>query len=445
MHVDACDSLYEGYFALPASFLTDVSGNCEIATGSDWFPEVFDRGVFVDKSLLVRDVLKGFQAKLFCRPRRFGKTLAVTMLKDFFECVPCADPAAHGRFERLAIWQADEGAWHVHQGRYPVIMLSLKEAAAATWEQTLAGFSDLMARECGRHRCLLESDRIASGDRAWFERVQAHEATVADLASFLRTLSSMLETYHGEKCMIFVDEYDAPITAAHEHGFYTEAVSFMRNWLSGGLKTNPSLARGVLAGVQRISKESIFSGLNNVQVNTALSQVSEERFGFTLPEVEALVSYSGHADRLGELQAWYDGYRFGSADIFNPWSVLTYLASGCVAQPYWVNTSGNAVLGRALRGGDVATTDTVLSLLGEGAAVSQRVDPNIAYDEIGVRPSAIWSVLYMAGYLTTDDTDFPEDPARVRRLRVPNAEVRSVFRREVVERAQDGAGEGQLV
>lgn len=430
----------QGVIRTPNALMTDVSGERNVGTGSDIFSMVFDRGIFVDKSMLVKDVLTGFQAKLFCRPRRFGKTLAATMLQDFFECAPCADPAARSRFERLSIWEADGDRWREHQGCYPVVMLSLKEAASLTWEQTLGQMAALMARECDRHAYVLESPDLGPGDRAWFERVRLGEGSYADLAGFLRQLSRILHAYHGERCMIIVDEYDQPITRAHARGYYDEAVEFMRNWLSGGLKTNPSLAYGVLTGVQRISKESIFSGLNNIEVNTALNQVSDERFGFTQDEVAGLAAYLGRVDKLDDLRAWYDGYRFGAADIYNPWSVLSFFARGCVCQPYWLNTSSNTILEEAQRGNDPYVLNDLLSLLEPGATVEHPVDPNIAYGDLGSDPEAVWSVLYMSGYLTTDDTDFPDDPSVVRRLRVPNAEVRTAFRREVADRARKAAG-----
>ena len=266
------------------------------------------------------------------------------------------------------------------------------------------------------------------------------EGSYADLAGFLRQLSRILHAYHGERCMIIVDEHDQPITRAHARGYYDEAVEFMRNWLSGGLKTNPSLAYGVLTGVQRISKESIFSGLNNIEVNTALNQVSDERFGFTQDEVAGLAAYLGRVDKLDDLRAWYDGYRFGAADIYNPWSVLSFFARGCVCQPYWLNTSSNTILEEAQRGNDPYVLNDLLSLLEPGATVEHPVDPNIAYGDLGSDPEAVWSVLYMSGYLTTDDTDFPDDSGVVRRLRVPNAEVRTAFRREVADRARKAAG-----
>lgn len=425
-----------GAVRLCGALLTDIAGDRLVGTGSDWFPTVYDRGVFVDKSLLVRDVLMGKQAMLYCRPRRFGKTLAATMLKDFFECAPAADPAARARFERLAIWTADEGRWREHQGAYPVVMLSLKEAAAATWETTRLWLASLMAAEVERHGYLLDSDTTSPFERERLARLASGTASEVELGSSLRFLTTVLARHHGKPCMIIVDEYDAPITHAYEHGFQTDAVDFMRNWLSGALKTNPALAYGVLTGVQRVSKESIFSGLNNIGVNTPLNQTSDERFGFTDTEVEALATYTGHEDGIADLRSWYDGYRFGSVGIYNPWSVLSCLADGCDPQPYWANTSGNSVLSQAFRSQDTATVDALLSLLEPGATVERAIDPNVAYGDLAARPGGIWSVLYMAGYLTTDDTQRAEDASVVRRLRIPNAEVRSVFRREVIDRTR---------
>ena len=169
----------QGVIRTPNALLTDASGERNVGTGSDIFSMVFNRGIFVDKSMLVKDVLTGFQTKLFCRPRRFGKTLAATMLQDFFECAPCADPAARSRFEQLSIWKADGGRWREHQGRYPVVMLSLKEAASLTWEQTLDQMAALMARECSRHAYVLESPDLDPSDRAWFERVRLGEGSYA--------------------------------------------------------------------------------------------------------------------------------------------------------------------------------------------------------------------------------------------------------------------------
>jgi hypothetical protein len=429
-----------GVVLAPGARLVDASHEGRAATGSDDFPDVFDRGIFVDKSLLVRDVLSGMRAVLFCRPRRFGKTLAMSMLQDFLECAPCADPAARSRFELLDIWEADGGRWREHQGRYPVVALSLKGVSAPTWEGVLGEISDAVAAEFRRHRYLLEEGGLYEDERAAYARVLSGGAGPRDLSSSLLFLTELLHRRHEERAVVLVDEYDAPITHALAHGFYREAVDFMRGFLTNALKSNPHLEKGVLTGVQRVSKESIFSGLNNVKVNTPLNQTADERFGFTQAEVEALASYLGHPESVPTLKEWYDGYRFGEAEIYNPWSVLSFFDCGREAQLYWTNTSGNSILGEALASPDEDVVQDMVSLLEPGATVTAAVDPNVAYGELADNPGGVWSVLYMSGYLTTEDTESPGGPPRERPLRVPNREVLGAYRGEVVGRAIRAVG-----
>jgi hypothetical protein len=428
-----------GVVLAPGARLVDASRMALAATGSDDFPDVFDRGIFIDKSLLVRDVLSGMRAALFCRPRRFGKTLAMSMLQDFLECAPCADPAARSRFELLDIWEADGGAWQGHLGRYPVVALSLKGVVGDTWEAARRSIAGMVAAEFRRHRYLLEGN-LDPFDRAQFERLAAAEGTQDDLDRSLLLLTELLHAYHKQRAVVLIDEYDAPITHALARGFYREAVDFMRGFLTNALKSNPHLEKGVLTGVQRVSKESIFSGLNNVDVNTPLNQTADERFGFTQAEVEALAGYLGHSESVPTLREWYDGYRFGGTEIYNPWSVLSFFAKGCVAQPYWTNTSGNSILGEALSSPDDDVVEDMVSLLEPGAEVVAAVDPNVAYGELSENPAGVWSVLYMSGYLTTEDTGFPEDALLERPLRVPNLEVLRAYRGEVVGRAVRAVG-----
>jgi hypothetical protein len=429
-----------GVVVAPGARLTDISHGMCTGTYSGVFAEVFDEGVFVDKSLLVRDVLRGAKAKLFCRPRRFGKTLAMSMLQDFLECAPCGDPEARGRFELLDIWEADGGAWQDRQGRYPVVALSLKEADGSTWEEILGVVKNLVAEEFRRHDYLLD------GELDQFGRISAGRPEPGDLAGSLGFLTRLLHARHGRKAVVLIDEYDAPITNAMAANAYEEAIAFVRPFLSSVLKDNPHLEKGVLTGVQRVSKESIFSGLNSVDVNTPLDQTADERFGFTQAEVEALASYLGHPESVPVLKEWYDGYRFGGADVYNPWSVLSFFAKGRRALPYWNNTSSNSILAKAAASADRAVRSGMLALLEPGATVLAPVDPNVAYGELDRNPSGIWSVLYMSGYLTTEDTDAavaPDeaaDPDRKRPLRVPNREVRHAYRRDVLAQVQRVAG-----
>jgi hypothetical protein len=429
-----------GVALAPEARLVDPSRRRRAGTFGGLFRKVLAEGVFVDKSLLVRDVLDGdAEAVLFCRPRRFGKTLAMSMLQDFLECAPCADPGAQSRFELLDIWEADGGVWRDRQGRYPVVALSLKGVRGDAWEDVERSIAGTVAAEFRRHDYLLDGP-IGPFDRAQFERIAAAEGTRDDLDRSLLLLTELLHKHHEREAVVLVDEYDAPITHALARGFYREAVDFMRAFLTNALKDNPHLEKGVLTGVQRVSKESIFSGLNNVKVNTPLNQGSDERFGFTQAEVEALAGYLGHPESVPVLKEWYDGYRFGGADIYNPWSVLSFFSEGRVAQPYWTNTSGNSILGEALSNPDADVRGQVVSLLEPGATVDVPVDPNVAYGELAENPEGVWSVLYMGGYLTTEDTEYPGDASRARPLRVPNLEVLRAYRGEVVRRAIGAAG-----
>jgi hypothetical protein len=331
--------------------------------------------------------------------------------------------------------------WREHLGRYPVVALSLRNAEGSTWEDALAAIKNLVAREYERHRYLLDGDALSDDQRAKFLRMTAGRPEPGELAESLGLLTELLHARHGRKAVVLIDEYDAPITSALAAGSYKEAVSFVRPFLSGALKDNPHLDKGVLTGVQRVSKESIFSGLNNVDVNTPLDPASDERFGFTQAEVEALASYLGHPESVPALKEWYDGYRFGEADVYNPWSVLSFFAKGRVAQPYWTNTSGNSILGEALSNPDDDVRAKMVDLLEPGTTVDAPVDPNVAYGELSSRPGGVWSVLYMSGYLTTDDTGGPATMRRRRPLRVPNREVLEAYRDEVAGRAVAAAGE----
>jgi hypothetical protein len=326
-----------------------------------------------------------------------------------------------------------------------VVALSLREADGSSWDDILAAIAGLVADEFRRHDYLLEG-KLNSGDRAKFERLAAGEPRPGDLAGSLGFLTRLLHAHHNQRAVVLIDEYDAPITNAMAVNSYDKAVRFVRPFLSGALKDNPHLEKSVLTGVQRASKESIFSDLNNVDVNTPLNQTADERFGFTQAEVEALASYLGHPESVPVLKEWYDGYRFGGSDIYNPWSVLSFFAKGRAARPYWNNTSSNNILAKAAESTDRAVRSGMLSLLEPGAVIRAPVDPNIAYGELGNNPTGMWSVLYMSGYLTTEDTDAAvapgevDDPDRKRPLRVPNREVRGAYRRDVLAQVQQVAG-----
>ena len=422
------------------SRIADPTGRQHIPLGQSYFETIMRESFFVDKSLLIRDVVEGPAVTLYCRPRRFGKTVAMGMMKSFFELSVDGKGSRAPLFEGLAIWDEDAGAYRIHQGRYPTVSMTLSQAKQLSWDQTLADIHGLMAMEYSRHGYLMESPALDEGERQYCRRVASWQASDAEVRLSLKRLVDFLYRHHGSPCVILIDEYDAPVMAGDTHGYRDEAVSFLRAWLTGALKDGEaSVYRTCLTGVQRVTGESLFSDLNNVRVNTTLTIGLGERFGFTEDEVRLLASYLGHAEKVDEIKLWYDGYRFGDADIYNPWSVLSYFSEGLRPAPYWVNTSSNAVLARMLECADAATWDDVMSLLEPGGTVLKRLNLNVVFKDMDVQRASrdadsLWSLLYLSGYLTTDDTGAPDDRRMVRRLRLPNHEAETVFGDEVIER-----------
>ena len=264
------------------------------------------------------------------------------------------------------------------------------------------------------------------------------EARPMELEKSLAWLSMLLARFHGAQTVILIDEYDTPVNDAHLNGFRREVLDFYRSWLSGALKGTVDLYCAALTGVLRVSQESIFSELNNVRVDTTLDEDRAEAIGFTSGEAEALAAYMGRADRVGEMAEWYDGYRFGQTDVYNPWSVLNYLYGG-VAQPYWTNTSRNGIVVDLVRHAGEAQTAELAALAG-GGAVAKPLDLRTVFDDLADSPGAVWAQLYQAGYVTTRDTGRPNDGKMPRRLYVPNLEVREMYSDELLARATRLAG-----
>ena len=426
---------HDAVFHADGARILDRRGDKRLPIGDDGFETVAERSVFIDKSMLIADVLDGdFAVTLFCRPRRFGKTLAMTMLKAFLELPPDGVSRA-GLFEGLEIWDADGGRYRAEQGKRPVIYLTLNDVKKSTWEEAYASLTDKVAAEYERHAYLMESDRLSDVEKAQFGRLRTKSAPRAEVDSSLRQLSLYLAKHHGCRTVVLIDEFDAPIMAGYANGYYREMVDFTKGWLTGVLKDGgAALDFACMTGVQRISKESIFSDLNNVTVDTALGGESEERFGFTEHEVAALADYLGHPHRYQEVRDWYDGYRFGGVDIYNPWSVLNYFSRGCQPGVYWANTATNTPVGDAVRDLNGDALAGVYGLLEPGGVVRAPLDVEVTFPEGGVTGDELWSLLYLAGYLTTEDTQDPTDSVRLRPLRIPNKEVSLIFSREVIKR-----------
>lgn len=356
------------------------------------------------------------------------------MLRCFFDAPVDGYVDGHrDLFENLAVWDAGEEV-RAEQGAHPVIYLNLAGATGGTWDEVRDSIAQIMAAEYVRHAYLFERDGISTFERPLFEHLATATASLAELKVSLARLSTMLRRFHGSKTVILIDEYDRPVTEGHVGGFRDEVTGFMRTWLTGALKGTVDLHLACLTGVQRVSRESIFSDLNNLLVNTPLDSAYGEAFGFTEPEVQALARYMGCEGGITEMKAWYDGYTFGGTCVYNPVSTLCYLRDG-TAQPYWANTSGNAVVTRLFQRADYQT-DAALRTLAEGGEVEATLNMQVVFGEIDSDTTAIWSQLYLAGYLTTDDVREPANKGLVRRLRIPNLEVRELFENEFLCRAE---------
>ena len=433
-----------GVYRTDGATLIDRTGRRSLPIGDDGFSRAARRSVVIDKTMLIADVLNsGFTATLFCRPRRFGKTLNMTMMQAFFEAVP--NGSGNGElFEGTDVWEAQEGRYRSYLGAFPVVYVSMRAAKGATWAETLDALRNTFAAEFARHDYLAQSPALSDDERAYFCDMAAGRGSKAQYADSLIGLMRLLKKHHGTDVVVLVDEYDAPVMAGYsapDGGYYADVVSFLKRWLIGGLKDGgEALQLACLTGVQRISKESVFSDLNNLVVNTALNAEFDERFGFTDKEVSALAAYLGHEGCMAEARAWYDGYRFGTADVYNPWSVLNYLGRGCAPDVYWGNTSSNGVVGDLLRHADQETLEEVYQLLEPAGTVMEPLDLSVVFPDIGVRRGAVWSMLYLAGYLTTEDVALPNNTRVLRRLRIPNNEVVELYRSNIVERFAAVAG-----
>lgn len=383
---------------------------------------------YVDKTLLIREFLDQKPlVSLFTRPRRFGKTLNMDMLRVFFENTP-EDTSVY--FKDKAIWKCGEN-YTGHQGKYPVIFLTFKDVKFDSWEATKDKLSALLQAEFGRHPELWESKKVAEYEKAYFARIMEGRATEVDLTSALENLSKMLTEHHGKAPVIIIDEYDTPIQEGYAKDFYDEMIGFMRNFFSGAFKDNKNLSYGFLTGILRIAQESIFSGLNNLTVNSVMDEAYDKYFGFTYPEVRRIMEYYDVLKKEDELKEWYDGYLFGSEEIYNPWSVINYISKGCIPQAYWVNTGKNEVLEDVLKTATDEITGRLYALL-QGESVVARIDQNVVYRSLSEDPANIYSLLLVAGYLKAPKKELQSDGAYLCEVSIPNREIAAVYKSEIL-------------
>lgn len=382
---------------------------------------------YVDKTLLIRDFLNAIpMVSLFTRPRRFGKTLNMDMLRVFFE--KTSDNTSI-YFKDKYIWQCGD-YYTKHQGQYPVIFLSFKDVKCSSWQETFQKISKLLSLEFMRHDELESSFVLSSYEKEQYHRFASENINEVDCQMGLQLLSLLLHKHYNKECVIIVDEYDTPIQQGHLCDFYNEIVDFMRNFFSGGLKDNPHLAFGFLTG---ILKESIFSGMNNLKTNSILDNSYSSYFGFTNEEVKDMLAYYEYEDKYQEILEWYDGYRFGNTELFNPWSVINYISDQCFPKAFWQSTGSNDIIGEIIGTATPEITENLYKLFC-GNTITTYVDTSVIYPEVQNNPYSIYSFLLVAGYLKVAAIYPQNDGNYMCDVAIPNKEILYVYEKEVLNR-----------
>lgn len=390
---------------------------------------------YVDKTLMIRDFLdKKPMVSLFTRPRRFGKTLNMDMLRVFFEKTN-DDTSVY--FKDKQIWQCGD-YYTKHQGQYPVIFLTFKDVKSMTWEETFQKIRRLISLEFIRHNELETSSVLTAYEKEQYHLLAGDSGDEVDCQMGLQLLSLLLHKHYGRECIIIIDEYDTPIQQGHTCNFYPEIVNFMRNFFSGGLKDNPHLAFGFLTGILRVAKESIFSGMNNLKTYSILDDGYSSYFGFTEKEVKDMLRYYGKDDKYNELSEWYDGYRFGNTEIFNPWSVINYISDNCFPKAFWQSTGSNEIIGEIIQAATPEITKGLYKLLC-GEKIAAYIDTGVIYPEVQNNPYSIYSFLLVAGYLKVANIYPQSDGNFMCDVAIPNKEITFVYEKEVLNRTNQNS------
>ncbi len=390
---------------------------------------------YVDKTLMIRDFLdKKPMVSLFTRPRRFGKTLNMDMLRVFFEKTN-EDTSVY--FKDKQIWQCGD-YYTKHQGQYPVIFLTFKDVKSMTWEETFQQIRRLISLEFIRHNELETSSVLTAYEKEQYHLLAGDSGDEVDCQMGLQLLSLLLHKHYGRECIIIIDEYDTPIQQGHTCNFYPEIVNFMRNFFSGGLKDNPHLAFGFLTGILRVAKESIFSGMNNLKTYSILDDGYSSYFGFTEKEVKDMLRYYGKDDKYNELSEWYDGYRFGNTEIFNPWSVINYISDNCFPKAFWQSTGSNEIIGEIIQAATPEITKDLYKLLC-GEKIAAYIDTGVIYPEVQNNPYSIYSFLLVAGYLKVANIYPQSDGNFMCDVAIPNKEITFVYEKEVLNRTNQNS------
>ena len=404
-----------------------------MAIGIDDFKKVRESYYFVDKTFFLKELINAHSEVTLCtRPRRFGKTLTLSMVNYFFDCENAEENSK--LFEGLEIAQAGDN-YMAEQGKYPVVFLTLKGVKELEWEECYKILRRVIQEQYLHHKYLLMSDKIKSEDKQYIASILNLQAEPYEYRISLKKLTDYLYQHHGVKPILLIDEYDVPIQYGFEYGYYDKIINFMKVWLDGGLKGNTSLEFAILTGVLRVAKESIFSDLNNLEVNSIVRGDYQNVFGFTQTEVEQIAKDYEVEDKIAEIKQWYDGYHFGKAEIYNPWSVINYFRYDCEAANYWLNTSGNKIIRDLL---DIATIEMRAELtdLFKGKLLETTINEGLVYDEVYKRKDALYTMLLTTGYLTIIKED-TIDGNKVYQLDIPNLEIRQVYRSKIMDYLAD--------
>ena len=399
----------------------------KLPVGIENFEDIRRSGFYyIDKTMLIEQTLNNWsKVTLFTRPRRFGKTLGMSMLRSFFEI-----GTDKSLFDGLYISQ-NKSLCDEHMGKYPVIFLTLKGVEGLTFTKAKSMLSEIIKDEADRHYILNSSEALTSVDKEAFMKILT--GNEKNIENSLKTLSRLLYKHYGKKVVILIDEYDVPLDKAYQNGYYHEMVSLIRGLFGQALKTNDYLQFAILTGCLRISKESIFTGLNNFEVVSIMDSMYDECFGFTDKEVQEILKYFNLSEHYTDVREWYDGYHFGNTDIYCPWDVIRYCKSLCAdpmakPQDFWSNSSGNALVRSFIDKADVQTKDEIERLIA-GEYIEKEISQELTYDEIDKSIANLWSVLFTTGYLTKQGVT---DDGKVR-LSIPNREIKNLFIKKIRE------------
>lgn len=399
----------------------------KFAIGSDDFQNIMLNGCYyVDKTSYIKHLIdnKHIQVKLITRPRRFGKTLTLSMIDNFFSI---AHKNMHSTFEKLDIGTYDE-KYLAMQGQYPVINITLKDINGDSHSDLMASIASIIARTYRDHRYLLDSNAIYPEDKDYFNDILKQKCPTATLHFALYNLSQFLHEHHNKKVILLIDEYDAPMQTAWTNQFYDKTISFFRALYNTSFKSNSHLEFAIITGITRIAKESIFSGLNNLDIYTVTDKRLSGLIGFTANEVAKLSSDAGCIDKLPEIKEWYDGYQFGDTEIYNPWSILKYFSMKYDAQPYWANTSSNDIIHQLLHRCDEEQSTEILALV-KGESLYTTLNEGTVYSDIFNSRSTLYTMMLSTGYLKAVSANSSKT---IYEVKIPNKEIMSIYKDEII-------------